>query len=101
MPVGIVVPSGGAGGRMHELSIALEVCRMAEERLGRQACAAVVEVAVEVGDDAGVEPGNLAFCLEAVLQEPPFRGATPVIVRRPGDVLRLSYLEVDDDGSDD
>ncbi len=86
---------------MHELSIALEVCRMAEERLGRAACAAVVEVAVEVGDDAGVEPASLEFCLDALLREPPFRRAAPVILRRPGDVLRLSYLEVDDGRPDD
>jgi Zn finger protein HypA/HybF involved in hydrogenase expression len=81
---------------MHEMSVALEVCRMAEERLGREALGGVVAVGVEVGDEAGVEPENLAFCLEAVLATPPFHGAKPVITRMPGDVLRLSYLEVDD-----
>ncbi|MDP3773431.1 MAG: hydrogenase maturation nickel metallochaperone HypA [Gemmatimonadales bacterium] len=86
---------------MHELSIALEVCRIAEERLGREGCAAVREVAVEVGDDAGVEPENLAFCLEAVLADPPFGRARPVILRRPGDALHVAYLEVDDGGPDD
>lgn len=86
---------------MHELSIALEVCRIAEERLGREGCAMVREVAVEVGDDAGVEPENLEFCLEAVLLGPPFGHARPVILRRPGDVLQVAYLEVDDGGPDD
>lgn len=87
---------------MHEMSIALEVGRLAEERLGRDGVSRLVTVGVEVGDDAGVEPGSLAFCLEAVLATPPFRGARPAIERRPGDVLRLSYLEVeDDDGSHD
>jgi Zn finger protein HypA/HybF involved in hydrogenase expression len=86
---------------MHEMSVALEVCRLAEERLGREALGAVVAVGVEVGDDAGVEPESLAFCLEAVLATPPFRGATPVISRHPGDVLRLAYLEVDDGRPDD
>lgn len=81
---------------MHEMSVALEVCRLAEERLGPEALGDVVAVGVEVGDDAGVEPESLAFCLEAVLTAPPFRGARPVITRLPGDVLRLSYLEVDD-----
>jgi Zn finger protein HypA/HybF involved in hydrogenase expression len=56
---------------------------------------------VEVGDDAGVEPESLAFCLEAVLATPPFHGAKPVITRLPGDVLRLSYLEVEDAGPND
>jgi Zn finger protein HypA/HybF involved in hydrogenase expression len=86
---------------MHEMSVALEVCRLAEERLGREALGGVVAVGVEVGDDAGVEPESLAFCLEAVLATPPFRSARPVISRQPGDVLRLSYLEVDDGRPDD
>ncbi len=83
------------------MSVALEVCRLAEARLGRQVLSDVVAVGVEVGDDAGVEPESLAFCLEAVLATPPFRRAKPVITRLPGDVLRLSYLEVDDGRPDD
>jgi Zn finger protein HypA/HybF involved in hydrogenase expression len=81
---------------MHELSVALEVCRMTEERLGAHGVRAVRAVGVEVGEDAGVEIGNLEFCLEALLAEPPFAGARPVILRQPGDILRLAYLEVDD-----
>lgn len=81
---------------MHEMSIALEVCRMAEERLEDSRPESLVAVGVEVGDDAGVEPENLSFCLEALLASPPFQGAKPVILRQPGDVLRLAYLEVDD-----
>ena len=50
---------------------------------------------------AGVEPENLAFCLEALLAEPPFQGAQPKILREPGDALLLSYLEVTDDGRSD
>jgi Zn finger protein HypA/HybF involved in hydrogenase expression len=61
----------------------------------------LVAVGVEVGDDAGVEVSSLAFCLEALLTQPPFAKAKPVIDRRPGDVLRVSYLEVDDAGPDD
>ncbi|HXF96354.1 MAG TPA: hydrogenase maturation nickel metallochaperone HypA [Gemmatimonadales bacterium] len=83
---------------MHELSIALEVARLAQERLGPEGVRRLVTVGVEVGDDAGVEVGSLEFCLEAVLAAPPFPGARPRVERRPGDVLRLSYLEVDDGG---
>ena len=86
---------------MHEMSIALEVCRLAETRLG-DAAERLVAVGVAVGDDAGVEPETLAFCLEALLAEPPFRGAQPKILRQSGDGLQLSYLEVvDDDRPDD
>jgi hydrogenase nickel incorporation protein HypA/HybF len=86
---------------MHEMSIAMEVCRMAEDRLGRESLPALVAVGLDVGEDAGVEPENLSFCLEALLAEPPFRGAKPLITRLPGDVLRVSYLEVEDGRPDD
>ena len=81
---------------MHEMSFALEIGRIAEEQAGT-AVGNVTAVGVDVGDEAGVEPENLAFCLEAVLTTRPFRAARPVITRCPGDVLRVSYLEVDDE----
>lgn len=81
---------------MHEMSVAVEICRMVEERLDPSALEQLVAVGVELGDDAGLEPANLAFCLEALLAAPPFAGARPVFLPAPGDTLRLSYLEVDD-----
>jgi Zn finger protein HypA/HybF involved in hydrogenase expression len=86
---------------MHELSIALEVCRMAEERLDPEALPRLVSVGLEVGDEAGVEPGNLQFCLEALLSTPPFAGARPVITPLHGDALRVTYFELDDGRTDD
>lgn len=81
---------------MHEMSIALEVCRIAEATAGPGEAERVVTVAVDVGEDAGVEISSLAFCLETLLAQPPFRGARPVLNRLTGDVLRVAYLEVDD-----
>lgn len=74
---------------------------MAEERLEREQLPLLVTVGLEVGHDAGLEPSNLRFCLEALLAAPPFAGARPVITQLPGDVLRLTYLEVDDGRPDD
>jgi Zn finger protein HypA/HybF involved in hydrogenase expression len=85
---------------MHEMSIALEIARIAEHRLG-EAAGQLVTVAVEVGEDSGVEPTSLEFCLEAVFATPPFRGAKGTVVRTGGDVLQLAYLEVDDGNPDD
>jgi Zn finger protein HypA/HybF involved in hydrogenase expression len=51
-----------------------------------------------VGRDSGVEPDNLAFCLDALLDRPPFGGARTSIEITGGDELKVSYLEIDDDG---
>lgn len=85
---------------MHEMSMALEIARIAEEKLGRDAWQ-LVTVAVEVGDRAGVEPSSLAFCLEAVFATPPFRGARSEILHTSGAALQLAYLEIDDGNPDD
>ena len=82
---------------MHELSIALRVREMAEEHLGAGRAGGLVAVGLDVGDDSGLEPASLAFCLDALLAEPPFQGARAEIARCPGDVLRLTWLEVDDE----
>lgn len=82
------------------MSIAMEIGRIAEEKLG-DASAQLVLVAVDLGDGSGVEAANLEFCLEAVFATPPFAGATPHIRRCAGDVLRVAYLEVDDGCPDD
>jgi Zn finger protein HypA/HybF involved in hydrogenase expression len=86
---------------MHELSVALEICRIAEDRLEPGDLPRLVTVGLELGEDSGLEPDNLSFCLETLLSQPPFGAARPAITRLPGDVLRVSYLEIDDGGADD
>ncbi|HEU4988744.1 MAG TPA: hypothetical protein VFT41_03050 [Gemmatimonadaceae bacterium] len=77
------------------MSVAMEICRIVDEKYDR-AAGTLVAVGVEVGDDAGLELANLEFCLEALLAQPPFGGAKPQCERKPGDVLRVSFLELDD-----
>ena len=86
---------------MHELSLALEVCRLAGEVLVRERGTAVRAIGVEVGDDAGIEIENFRFCLTALLTEPPFMGARAELQAARGDTLRLAYVEVDDGRPDD
>lgn len=86
---------------MHEMSVAVEVCRLAEERLSPAELPQLITVGLDVGDDSGLEPDNLLFCLEALLAAPPFHQARPEMTRCPGDVLRVTYLELDDDRPDD
>lgn len=86
---------------MHELSLAMEVCRIAQDHVGADRTDQLLEVGVEIGDDSGVEAGSFEFCLAALLAAPPFGRARPVIDRAKGDALRVCYLEVDDGGPQD
>ncbi len=78
------------------MSLALEVCRITEAQVGLEALPRVREVGLEVGDDAGVEPDNLVFCLDALLSRPPFGRAVTVLDRCQGDDLRVAWLDIDD-----
>lgn len=86
---------------MHELSLAMEVCRVARDRLGTAEAHRLRLVSLAVGDEAAVEADNLSFCLEALLSQPPFGAARPAIRRCPGGDLTIDYLEIDDGDPDD
>jgi Zn finger protein HypA/HybF involved in hydrogenase expression len=80
------------------LSIALDVCRITEEHIGRHRLPTVREVGLDVGDRSGIEIDNLQFCLEALLASPPFGNGVPVIRRLDGDELSVTYVEVEENG---
>ena len=82
---------------MHELSIALEICRVIEEQLSPPQLPQLVELGLDVGEDTTIEVANLQFCLDTLLANPPFAGASVVITRGDGRDTRVSYLEVDDE----
>ncbi len=82
---------------MHEMSLALEICRIAEDQVGIDALRRVREVGLVVGRESGVEPDNLVFCLEALLEQPPFAGARTVMELSAGEVLRVDYLDLEDE----
>jgi len=83
---------------MHELSLALEICRLTEEKLPVEELPRLLRVGVVVGDEANVEAGNLEFCLETLLGSPPFGRARPVLSRAPGSELSVNFFEVEDGG---
>ena len=82
---------------MHELSLALEICRVAETYIDPDRLGSLRTVAVEVGEDSNVELENFRFCLEALLGAPPFGSASPSLISTPGTDMRIAWLEVDDD----
>jgi Zn finger protein HypA/HybF involved in hydrogenase expression len=81
---------------MHEMSVALEVCRLAEEQVGREALPRVTGVGLEVGDRSGVVADNLVFCLDTLLTNPPFHAARAVVQQTRGEALRLEWVELED-----
>jgi Zn finger protein HypA/HybF involved in hydrogenase expression len=81
---------------MHEMSVALEVCRLAEEQVGREALPRVTGVGLEVGDRSGIVADNLAFCLDTLLTNPPFHAARAVVQQTCGEALRLEWVELED-----
>jgi Zn finger protein HypA/HybF involved in hydrogenase expression len=81
---------------MHEMSIALEVCRIAQDCVGVEALPRVREIGLVVGERSGVEPDSLLFCLEALLEQPPFLRARPSMEMTAGDELRVSYVDLDE-----
>ncbi len=83
---------------VHELSLAMEIGRLAEAKLGASV-AQCVAVGVEVGRRSGVEPSALEFCLESVLSTPPWTGARPVLTGADDDRFLLTWVEVEDDDS--
>ena len=84
---------------MHEMSVALEVLSIVERHVGKESHADVSKVGLEVGDESGVVPDSLEFCLGILLAAAPFDNATAHVDRVAGDALRVSYLEVEDGGS--
>lgn len=81
---------------MHDLSLALEVCRRAERMLVADDGIRLTALGVDVGAECGVELENFRFCLETLLKEPPFNGTRAELTPVEGDDLRLSWVEVDD-----
>jgi Zn finger protein HypA/HybF involved in hydrogenase expression len=85
---------------MHELSLANEICNIVEREVQRErgisALAHVTVVAVELGNDANVEPNSLQFCLDALLSTHPYGRGKSVLEFVPGDDLRVSWFEIDD-----
>ena len=81
---------------MHEMSVALEVCDIAQRAIGDRSPRSIREVVVVVGEESGLEPDNLSFCLTAVLGAPPFAGARAVLRRVAGDILTVAHVDVEE-----
>ncbi|HSU13407.1 hypothetical protein [Longimicrobium sp.] len=80
---------------MHEMSVAVEVCRIAEERVGAALLRSITAIGVEVGDRSGLDLARLGLCLGTLLGAPPFGHARPAITLHPGHDLRVAWVDID------
>jgi len=94
------LPGRDTASRMHEMGVAMEICRIAERSAAGHP-ERITRVGVVVGGNSGIEPSSLEFWLESMFTNPPFSGAMVSILAEPGDALRVDYLEVDDDRPSD
>ncbi len=69
---------------MHEMSIAESVRGIVEETAAREGFARVMEVRLEIGRLAAVEPEALRFCFDAVMRGGIAEGAVLAIDETPG-----------------
>lgn len=83
---------------MHELSIALRLVELVEEQLaGEPAGAAVVAVAIRVGELSSVVPAALRFAWGPATDGTRLQGAALRITRpADSDALELTALELSD-----
>lgn len=64
---------------MHEVSIALRLLEIIEEKCRQEGCTSIKSVRVRVGKASGVSPESLAFAFEAVDKGPLAREAKLII----------------------
>jgi len=69
---------------MHEMSLALALVGLVEDRARREGAARVLTVGVAVGRLGHVEPEALAFCLDGAARGTLVEGARFAIEERPG-----------------
>jgi hydrogenase nickel incorporation protein HypA/HybF len=69
---------------MHELSLAMEVIRIAERESERIPSAAIKEISIEVGDLSGVEADAFQSALELLTSDSVLDGASINIIRTSG-----------------
>ncbi len=86
---------------MHELSLAIEVCRIAESRLEPGDVPRLRAVGVDLGATPTSKSRTSASASRRCSSAPPFEGRGPSWNCCPGDDLRVAYLEVDDGRPDD
>jgi len=68
---------------MHEMSLAAGILEIVEHNVAAADAARVRAVRVRVGDLAGVVPGSLVFCFEAMVAGTPYAGAFLEIAEVP------------------
>lgn len=81
---------------MHEMGVANSILEAVHKELHSYPGHRVAKVGVRIGELAGVDPGSLQFCFEALVKGTDLEPLELEIDWQRGDELDLAYLELED-----
>ena len=80
---------------MHEVTVAAGILDAVRAEVAAQKPARAIKVGVRIGEMAGIDPGSLAFCFEALVQGTDLEPLELDIERGSADELEFCYLELE------
>ena len=80
---------------MHEVAVAAGILDAVRAEVAAQKPARPIKVGVRIGEMAGIDPGSLAFCFEALVKGTDLEPLALEIERGSADELEFCYLELE------
>jgi len=80
---------------MHEVTVAAGILDAVRAEVAAQKPARAIKVGVRIGEMAGIDPGSLAFCFEALVKGTDLEPLALEIERGSADELEFCYLELE------
>jgi len=80
---------------MHEVTVAAGILDAVRAEVTAQKPARAIKVGVRIGEMAGIDPGSLAFCFEALVKGTDLEPLALEIERGSADELEFCYLELE------
>jgi len=80
---------------MHEVAVAAGILDAVRAEVAAQKPARAIKVGVRIGEMAGIDPGSLAFCFEALVKGTDLEPLALEIERGSADELEFCYLELE------
>ena len=81
---------------MHELGIAQSILDAVRTETASRAPARAVKVGVRIGEMAGIDPGSLTFCFEALVKDSDLEPLELAVEPGRADELEFAFLELEE-----